>query len=125
MAVEFDASELRAFAATVGRGTERVSKDVDGIIRKGALQVKKQLQAEAQGVAHAPGFPASITYEVNASARGVEAEIGPREGGAGSLALLYFGNSKSGPRLPDPKGALDRESSNVEKFILDAMGDVL
>ena len=48
---------------------------------------------------------------------GLSATVGPLRGHAGSLALLYFGNSKTGPRLPDPMVAAVKESDVVEEYL--------
>lgn len=125
MAVEFDAREFTALAHDLANAGEDVQDKVRPIIQRGALNIKRDLQAEAAGRKHAPGLAAAITYDTDETASGVEAEIGPREGGAGSLAFYYFGNSKVGPQLPDPKGALDRESVNVEKYLGDLMEGLL
>ncbi|MGN6245115.1 MAG: hypothetical protein ACTHQ3_15795 [Motilibacteraceae bacterium] len=108
-AFEFDITDLRALEADLNGAGDRIFGQVDATTRKAALNVKNTLRDQAQGVRHAPAFPSSITFDARTGVSWVEAEIGPREGGAGSLALLYFGNSKSGPRLPDPMGALDAE----------------
>lgn len=110
MGVTVDTSELDRLGADLAGAATRAAPQIVAVTTKGALNIKNELRSEAEGVKHAPALPASITYDVTKSALGVEAQIGPREGGAGSLALLYFGNSKSGPRLPDPMGALEREA---------------
>lgn len=116
MSLDFDMSEVFKLAADLGR-TERLVVEVRGVIQKGALNLKKKLQREASGVAHAPGLPRAINYDTKFSNDGVEAEIGPVKGGAGSLAFLYFGNSKTGPRLPDPQIALASEALATEEWL--------
>jgi hypothetical protein len=125
MAVTADTSELDALAADLASAGARVLPRVAAVTRKGALNVKNALRAEAEGVAHAPGLPAAITYDTTFSRGGVEAQIGPREGGAGSLALLYFGNSKTGPRLPDPVGALEREAPSYVEHLGAAVAEAI
>lgn len=80
------------------------------IMHTDGAALKRQLQSEAKGVAHAPGLPSAITFESGAG-RELFYEAGPVEGGAGSLALLYFGNSKTGSVLKDPRFALERQAN--------------
>jgi hypothetical protein len=69
------------------------------IITKGAVNIKRDMRADAQGINHAPAFPDSITYDIHQTFTGPEAEIGPdkgkRQGALGNI--LYFGTSKNGP----------------------------
>ena len=124
MSADFDLSEVFALANDLGR-VDDLGRELRQVIQKGALNIKQQMQREAAGVAHAPGFPSAITFETKIAANGVEAEIGPVKGGAGSLALLYFGNSKTGPRLPDPVIALNKEAQATEQFLAKAAANVL
>jgi hypothetical protein len=117
MAVTVDTSELDRLVAELGAAPARVMPGIVAVTSKAALNIKRDLQQEASGVAHAPALPASISYDMHVRADSLEAQIGPREGGAGSLALLYFGNSKTGPRLPDPVGALEREAQHYVDFL--------
>lgn len=104
-----DISELVTLAADLSSAAARVSPEIMASTSKGALLIKQRLQEEAQGIRHAPGLPASINYDIRTGNGWVEAQIGPREGGAGSLAFFYYGNSKIGPQLPDPMIALEAE----------------
>jgi hypothetical protein len=117
---DFDITDLRALEHDLTGATDRIFGQVDATTRKAALNVKNTMRDQAQGVRHAPALPSAITYDVRSGRDWVEAQIGPREGGAGSLALLYFGNSKSGPRLPDPMTALDAE----EPTYLEHLGQI-
>lgn len=119
----FDISELVALEGDLSSAAGRIVPGVKAVTSKGALNVKNQLQREAQGIRHAPGLPASINYETHAGLDFFEAEIGPREGGAGSLAFFYFGNSKIGPQLPDPMIALEAEGEKYAEYIAKAVVD--
>lgn len=119
----FDLSELVTLEGDLSSAASRVVPEIKAVTSKGALNVKNQLQREAQGVAHAPAFPAAINYDTRSGSGWTEAQIGPREGGAGSLALLYFGNSKTGPRLPDPMIALEAEGEPYAEHIAKAVTD--
>lgn len=121
--------DLRSFARDCGDLPEKVAPDVRAVLQRGALNIKAQLVAEAQGVEHAPHFPRSITYDTTVREDGITAEIGPDKdlpGRQGALAnLLYFGRADTAPRLPDPAGALEREAPAVERYLAEALAGLL
>jgi hypothetical protein len=115
--MSLDFGDIEAFAKDLDHQGAKVVLAQRQVVKKGALNVKTRLQAEAQGVAHAPGFPRAITFDVELKGDEITAEIGPEKGGAGSLALLYLGNSKTGPRLPEPMLAADAESEVMADYL--------
>lgn len=117
--IEFDTSDLRKLSADLGAAGPKVAREVDGIIRKGALNIKRDMQREASSSRSFRGVPASISYDVNRSSDGVEAEVGPEIGRAqGSLAFIaYNGTSTMGPVFPDPAGALAREAVKTMEWL--------
>ena len=112
-----DTRSLRAEVARLRAAAARLSTDVRVVMRADAAALKKTLQSEAQGIGHAPGLPAAITFETGLARGEFFYEAGPVEGGAGSLALLYFGNSKTGARLKDPRFALERQAAETTRKI--------
>ncbi|NUO35447.1 MAG: hypothetical protein HOQ27_10350 [Dermatophilaceae bacterium] len=125
MARDFDFSEVEGLADDLTEASAKAVLDARAVIQKGLLNIKNQLRREAQGVAHAPGLPSTITYETRERGGAIEGEVGPVKGGAGSLALLYFGNSKSGPRLPDPMVAAEAEAPTVADYLAKVAGESL
>ena len=121
--VEFDDSELRRFAADLGRATPALAKDVQATVFKAAMNIKATLQSEASGHARFPQFPRSITFDTKVSADGFETEIGPdKDRPQGALGnLLYFGTSTTSGVLPDPGLALEREVPALEAYLADAL----
>ena len=115
--MNIDTRELTVLANDLVDAGDEVVGEARKVIQRGALNIKNQLRDEASGHVHAPRLPYAITYDTQITRDGIEAEIGPLEGGAGSLAFYYYGNAKTGPILPDPKGALDAEAGNVEKYL--------
>ena len=115
--MSLDFGDLEDFARDLDHQGAKVVLAQRAVVKKGALNVKTRLQAEAQGVAHAPGFPRAITFDVELKGDEITAEIGPEKGGAGSLALLYLGNSKTGPRLPEPMLAADAEAEVMADWL--------
>lgn len=77
----------------------RVMRDV---IKAGHVfggKVKKTWAAFDSGLAHAPYYPRSITYDLMLSSAGIEVEIGPdksrRQGALGNL--IEYGSSNNPP----------------------------
>jgi len=110
-----DARSVRHVAAQFRRSRPLIMTGARAVITKGAMQVKKQMQSEARGVARAPGMPSAITFDLATLPTQLGFEVGPEKGGAGSLALLYYGNSRTGARLKDPAFALQREAIEIER----------
>lgn len=103
-------AETEALAADLAAAPLRLAELVPPVVSKGALNVKSDWRANASGNAHAPHYPASITYDLKADATGIEAEIGPDkslpQGPLGNI--LEFGTSKNPPHL-DGQRALSAE----------------
>jgi len=119
--VDIDMSEFEKLADDLRHAGIKARPAIRPIVQKGGVVLKGQLRSEAEGVKHAPALPSSISYDTTELRDGVRLEVGPREGGAGSLALLYYGNSKTGPVLKDPVFALKREAEVMVKHITDAL----
>lgn len=103
-------SETEALALDLGAAPERALAGVGQVVAKGALNIKNDWRRSASGLAHAPAYPFSITYDEDVTAEGASAEIGPdkdkKQGPLGNL--IEFGSSKNPPHL-DGQKALDAE----------------
>lgn len=120
-----DAHEVRQFAADLLSAAGRVVRQTPPVIKRGAVNVKKQLVSEMRGSRHFRGAAPSIGFDVTDG--GFGAEIGPEsEPGEqiGDLAsIAYFGGAfGGGGTVADPQGALDAEAPHVEKAIADLAG---
>lgn len=124
--VAVDDAEVRALAVDLGVAGQRIKTDARAVIAKGALNIKKQMTSEAKASRHFR-FAHTVSYDLTVSGSTIEAEIGPVPGGPGSLAgIAYFGGIRGGGgTIPDPKGALEAESPNVEKYLLDLVEKAL
>lgn len=99
---------VASFDAASVEATEQAGK----VIRRGALNVKRAMVADARASAHFKGFAPAISYDTKD--RGLSAEIGPRRGRPGSLAnIAYFGTSRGGGTVRDPVEALMDEEPNI------------
>lgn len=99
---------VAAFDAAGAGAAEQAGK----VIRRGALNVKRAMVADARASAHFKGFAPAISYDTKNG--GLSAEIGPRQGKPGSLAnIAYFGTSRGGGTVRDPIEALMDEEPNL------------
>lgn len=126
---EFDLRQVEELAADLARTPERVSRDVRAIMQKGALNIKKDMQAEIGRSPHFGGVARDITYETIETRDGVEAEIGAEvgrgKGHQGGLAwIAAFGTSTTAPSW-DHTAAARRELPTLEKYLNQAVGKIL
>ena len=134
MSFDLDMSQVAELAYDLRELPKQVQREIPPVIERGAVSIKEQLRAEMAASAHFGQIADEITYDVHDG--GHVAEVGPRKGGVGSLAVIaYFGGGawdsrkkpgrgwQQGPggggTVPDPRGALEAEAPNVEREILD------
>ena len=121
MSLNFDASEVREFAADLGRVPLKIAGEIPAVISKGALNIKNQLRSEMAGSRHFKGAAHTVGYDILDG--GFAAEIGPSSeaGSPGNLAnLAYFGGSNGGGgTVEDPRAALDAEEPKFLKALAD------
>lgn len=115
--MSLDFGDLEAFARDLDHQGAKVVLAQRQVVKKGALNVKKQLQAEADGHPHAARMPQAITFDVELDGNEVVADIGPEKGGVGSLAFYWLGNSRTAPVLPDPMLAADKEAEVMAEWL--------
>lgn len=122
-----DAQQLRALSADITKAGAKVLPDVEKVVFKGAMNVKKRMQEEAKSSRSFKGITPSIDFDLTAGPNGVEAEIGPRHGPgeAGNLAnIAYFGTSRGGGTV-DFEKPLTEEQPKFEKAIAEVLKNVL
>lgn len=91
-------AELRALSASLGRIAGSALKDVDEVLKKGAQNMKTEMQADASGSAHFKGMAGSISYESHYLPGRARYVVGPdKSRRGGSLGnIYYFGTSRGG-----------------------------
>jgi hypothetical protein len=91
-------AELRALATNLGRIAGDAVKDVDEVLKKGAQNVKTEMQADVSRSPHFKGLAGSISYDSYYLPGRARYVVGPdkaRRGG--SLGnIYYFGTSRGG-----------------------------
>lgn len=123
MSIEFDVSEVNELGADLGKIPGRMVPPMIAAVTKSSTGVRDAMRRDAQGHAHFPHFPNSITADVKVKVGLIEAEIGPDKGlTQGALGnILYFGTSKNGPVLNINAG-LDQEAPKFQKAVEEAAG---
>lgn len=118
--------DLHRLAVDLASAATEAQAGVRAVVQKGALNVKTDAQRFAAGLAHAPHYPRSITFDTKVTAAGVEAEIGPdksrTQGALGNI--LEYGTSKNAP-VAHLGPALDREGPRFEKAMADLVDGLL
>lgn len=106
-----DVGELLALARDISGAGGRVTREARQSVSKGALNVKNQLRKDMSASRSFKGVTPGIDYEMSGNDHFSEARIGPRKGKPGSLAnIAYFGSSRGGGTVRDPKFALEEEA---------------
>lgn len=93
-----DASQLKAFGANLLGGTAVRRALVSAAVKKGAQNVKENIEADLKTSGNSAFRRIPIHYEMQTvGLTGVAADISPVKGGAGSLAnVAFFGTAKGG-----------------------------
>ncbi|GAA2696521.1 hypothetical protein [Actinoplanes palleronii] len=122
MGITVDTSQLNRLAATLDTAGQAIPDSVAEVIKRGALNIKKDAARRASGLAHAPAYPRSISFDFARGLSGPSAEIGPdkgrRQGALGNL--IEYGSVNNGPR-PHLGPALDAEAPKLQRYLEDAV----
>lgn len=105
--MRIDSSELDKLAADLGQVPAESGENLRKAIEVTARNVKDTAKRNATGMAHAPAFPHSITYDVGV---GYEQSIGQQamsviQGGISSARVSVL-RAEIGPDKERPQGAL-------------------
>lgn len=127
--VRIDFREVHRLAVTLDAAANVAPDEARKVVARGALQIKNGMRSRVQGLAHAPAYPYSITYDTKLTPAGAEAEIGPdkakRQGALGNL--INYGSVNNGP-IPHVEPAAADEQPRFEKAMQDlaekALGDL-
>ena len=118
--VDFEAPDLRKLAVDLDAAGGIAAKDSRAVVSKGLLNIKRDAARRVTGLAHAPAYPRSITYDTTQTATGAWGEVGPdkdkRQGALGNL--LEFGSVKNPPH-PHMAPAAEAEEPKFVKAMQD------
>jgi hypothetical protein len=126
-------SNLRIVAPDLGKLGDDLARAVlaasvqsRAVIKRGAQNIKTDAQKRVTGLAHAPAYPRSITYDSHESVSGPWAEIGPdknlRQGSLGNLIEYGSRNNSARPHM-GPAG--EAEEPRLAKALEDLGASLL
>lgn len=122
-----DTSETQKLIDALDRFETAVRVEGEAIVTKGAVEARKNLQADAQKSPHFKQIARSISFDKRRTATGVEIELGPDKDrdDAGKLANIgYFGGANGGGGTLDFDGPVERELDGIDDY-LQRLGDLL
>ncbi len=128
--MDIDAKELETLSHDLGKVGDKVLKEVEKSVFKGAMNVKKGMQDAFDNhtyFGNKKGLKYSVDFDMNVTPNAIEAEIGPKHGPGepGNLAnVAYFGTSRGGGTV-DFLGPVETEAPKFEKAIGDVLKNVL
>ena len=126
MTVRIEHGDLDRLVTDLDKAVSRTPDEAEKVVAKGALNIKNGARQRIGSPAHAPAYPASITYDMRTGIRGPEAEIGPdkdrRQGPLGNI--LEYGSVNSAP-IPHIRPAADEELPRFERAMEDLAAKLL
>jgi len=124
--VTVDATGLDRLAMSFQALPPRVQAECLRVVDRAAVNIKRDARDAVKGMAHAPAYPASITYDTRWDQQVYEAEIGPdktrRQGALGNL--IEYGSVNNPPR-PHLGPALQAEAPRMAAALAAAIGRLL
>lgn len=122
---DFEFSELTKLAADIGEVPERLQPHLRKAVEVTARHIKDDWRKAADRTSLGQ-YARDVTYETRETADGVEAEIGPTPGDAGSLGLVEDagGNVKSAPQHAARRAVRNNEQDFI-RGVLKAGTDAL
>ena len=115
-----DTSEVQRLATNLGKVAGGAVKDVDAVFKKGAQNVKDEMQADARGSVHFKGMAGAISYDSAYRVGASRYEVGPdkdRKGGA--LGNIYYFGTSRGGGSGDIEKPIRSEAPRLESALLD------
>lgn len=121
---DIDMGEVRELAVDMRQVDGALTRHLRPIVAKGGVKIKAQLRKEMGESRHFGVVAPAITFDEVDGGLGVE--VGPEKGSPGSLGnIAYFGTSRGGGTVPDPRGALDAEAGPFTESLADAAEGLL
>lgn len=96
--ISFDFSEISQLAADLGDAPRKIRPNVRKAVEVTARHVRDDWRAPLAGSEMVRGGDRTVSYDINSSDDGIEAEIGPELGGVGAIVgMLEYGTPTAGP----------------------------
>jgi hypothetical protein len=123
--IDFDFSEILAFAADLGRAPEKAGANVRKAFEVTSRHVKDDWQEPLKGSGSIPRGAHSISYDIETDGTSISADIGPALQDQGAIVgMLEYGTPNTGPRGYGA-AALQRNQQDFIDGLEKAIGDVL
>lgn len=121
-----DISGLNELVADLSAAPAEVQAKSRAVVQKGANNVKEDARRLISGLAHAPAYPASISYDTDFVRGGWEGRVGPdKSKPQGALGnLLEYGSANNAP-LAHLGPALDVEGPKFEQAMAQLVEGIL
>lgn len=133
--IKFDTSEVAEVAEIIGHAAGVAPAESRKALAKGALNIKTDARRRSSGIAHAPLYPYTITYDSHETPGGGWAEVGPdkdkKVGGGphqtpGNLGGLFeYGGPRSAPiphMLPAGEAEAPKFARAMEDLAVSMLG---
>ena len=124
MKVTVQSEGLRELRGILDDAGDEIIPQGERLVGKGSNNIKQDWKRRWAGIAHAPGLPRTISYDVTSAGSLIRGEIGPDLDRGGQAPLGGFLELEYGTRwsAPQPAGApaLEAEAPRFEK----ALGDL-
>lgn len=112
----FDVDGITELVADLSDAPGRAQRKVDGVVRKGAVNVRDDWRDLAASYDHAPLYPLSITFDTKWEGSAYVAEVGPdKDKPQGALGNLIEYGSANNPPHADGAAALSVEEPRFEQ----------
>lgn len=99
--IQVDHSGWNELSADISRAVERMPGNVRKAVTVSSHKVRDDARERISGLAHAPHYPRSITYDIVDTPLGVAGEIGPdKDLMQGALGVLFEFGSVHNPPHP-------------------------
>lgn len=124
MGVHFDTSQVDRLAVDLSQAPKRVQLKARGVMKRGALEIKRSMIREFSGHSHAPYVQGSFEFEQR-DAYGLRYEIGELDSSGpqwGLAAILSKGTANNTP-VADERNALRGEIPAIMRHLGDAAED--
>lgn len=121
MSFYVDASEALVVASNLGKIAGSTVDEVDAILKKGAQNIKTEMEMDLRWSEHFKGMAGSISYDSDYRIGEPAYEIGPdKSRRGGSLGnIYYFGTSRGGGH-----GDLEKPLRSEEPRLTSALADL-
>lgn len=119
---------LRELVHDLTAAPGKLLPQVDGVLKKGANNIKEHLREDAAGSKHFAQIAPTISYDSAYRFQEPRYEVGPdkQRGGAASLAnIAYFGGVNGGGGTLDLEAPVTVEAPKLERELGKIMGDLL